>query len=87
MDRLSIRLDLELWGTNHCVTMTKFFFSGAELDFLVNEAASRAVRRVSVALQTGYGENTTSHKTYEASLAKFYEVSNNSKKVWKPSTS
>jgi len=53
-------------------------FSGAELEFLVNEAAIRAVRRVSSALQKG-----TSHKDivphveardFEESLRSFYDT-------------
>lgn len=49
-------------------------FSGAELEFLVNEAAIRAVRRVSSALQGG-NTNVTPHvmaEDFEASLENFF---------------
>ena len=49
-------------------------FSGAELEFLVNEAAIRAVRRVSSAIQGG-NTNITPHvkaEDFEASLDNFF---------------
>jgi cell division protease FtsH len=53
-------------------------FSGAELEFLVNEAAIRAVRRVSAALRQGVGaSDITPHVDaldFEASLVAFYET-------------
>jgi cell division protease FtsH len=55
-------------------------FSGAELEFLVNEAAIRAVRRVSAALQRSEGHpssDITPHveaEDFEASLANFIET-------------
>lgn len=53
-------------------------FSGAELEFLVNEAAIRAVRRVSSALQQGtHSKDITPHVEagdFEASLLNFYET-------------
>jgi cell division protease FtsH len=52
-------------------------FSGAELEYLVNEAAIRAVRRVSTALREGHGEDITPHvesKDFEESLTDFYET-------------
>ena len=53
-------------------------FSGAELEFLVNEAAIRAVRRVSSALRQGVGTaDITPHvgaEDFEASLVSFYET-------------
>jgi len=69
-------------------------FSGAELEFLVNEAAIRAVRRVSAALRAGvHGSDITPHveaADFEASLASFYEtrrpnsgVAEIWKKVWR----
>ena len=51
-------------------------FSGAELEFLVNEAAIRAVRRVSSAIQTG-STNVTPHvkpEDFEASLQNFFST-------------
>ena len=51
-------------------------FSGAELEFLVNEAAIRAVRRVSTALREGE-EHVTPHVNahdFEDSLASFHET-------------
>jgi len=49
-------------------------FSGAELEFLVNEAAIRAVRRVSSAIQTGNTKITPHVKPedFEASLESFF---------------
>lgn len=50
-------------------------FSGAELEFLVNEAAIRAVRRVSSALREGKSAGITPHvrpEDFEASLANFF---------------
>jgi ATP-dependent metalloprotease FtsH len=70
-------------------------FSGAELEFLVNEAAIRAVRRVSTALQRGIsGADIVPHveaKDFEESLRSFYEtrkpkgssVNDIFKNVWK----
>jgi len=53
-------------------------FSGADLEFLVNEAAIRAVRRVSAALKDGkVASDITPHveaADFEASLANFYET-------------
>ena len=52
-------------------------FSGAELEFLVNEAAIRAVRRVSAALREGQTTGITPHvlaEDFEASLANFYST-------------
>jgi AAA+ superfamily predicted ATPase len=54
-------------------------FSGAELEFLVNEAAIRAVRRVSLALQQGTTAigDIVPHveaKDFEESLRSFYET-------------
>lgn len=49
-------------------------FSGAELEFLVNEAAIRAVRRVSVS-QEYHNKNITPHveaRDFEESLASFF---------------
>ncbi|KAL3929550.1 MAG: hypothetical protein SGBAC_012160 [Bacillariaceae sp.] len=66
-------------------------FSGAELEFLVNEAAIRAVRRVSSALREG-NTNVSSHvlaEDFESSLVSFLssrkpksDVSKAWKKVW-----
>jgi cell division protease FtsH len=50
-------------------------FSGAELEYLVNEAAIRAVRRVSSALREGKLTGVTPHvlaEDFESSLANFY---------------
>jgi SpoVK/Ycf46/Vps4 family AAA+-type ATPase len=49
-------------------------FSGAELEFLVNEAAIRAVRRVSSAIQAGNTKVTPHVKPedFEASLQNFF---------------
>jgi ATP-dependent Zn protease len=50
-------------------------FSGAELEYLVNEAAIRAVRRVSSALREGRVAGVTPHvlaEDFESSLANFY---------------
>eukprot|EP00535_Pseudo-nitzschia_heimii_P000715 CAMPEP_0197180306 /NCGR_PEP_ID=MMETSP1423-20130617/4958_1 /TAXON_ID=476441 /ORGANISM="Pseudo-nitzschia heimii, Strain UNC1101" /LENGTH=594 /DNA_ID=CAMNT_0042630361 /DNA_START=115 /DNA_END=1899 /DNA_ORIENTATION=- len=51
-------------------------FSGAELEFLVNESAIRAVRRVSTSLRNGESDTSiTPHvcaRDFEASLANFY---------------
>ena len=49
-------------------------FSGAELEFLVNEAAIRAVRRVSSALREGEAQITPHVRAddFEASLQNFY---------------
>lgn len=50
-------------------------FSGAELEFLVNEAAIRAVRRVSSALREGKTTGVTPHvraEDFEASLQNFF---------------
>lgn len=52
-------------------------FSGAELEFLVNEAAIRAVRRVSSALKEGGSDGITPHvraEDFEASLQNFYST-------------
>lgn len=53
-------------------------FSGAELEYLVNEAAIRAVRRVSASLRHGVGAaDITPHvgaEDFEASLTAFYET-------------
>jgi len=53
-------------------------FSGAELEFLVNEAAIRAVRRVSAALQKGTPQQDivphVEAKDFEESLRSFYET-------------
>jgi cell division protease FtsH len=53
-------------------------FSGAELEFLVNEAAIRAVRRVSTALQQNIPTNDiTPHVSsidFEESIRNFYET-------------
>ena len=63
-------------------------FSGAELEFLVNEAAIRAVRRVSSALRDG-DVGVTPHvraEDFEASLANFYATrkpKNGVSDVWK----
>lgn len=68
-------------------------FSGAELEFLVNEAAIRAVRRVSAHLREGVKEkDITPHvqaSDFEDSLANFFATRrpNNGglfKNVWKP---
>mmetsp|Transcript_35067 Transcript_35067/g.84905 ORF Transcript_35067/g.84905 Transcript_35067/m.84905 type:complete len:568 (-) Transcript_35067:3219-4922(-) len=66
-------------------------FSGAELEFLVNEAAIRAVRRVSAALREG-NMNVSSHvlaEDFENSLGSFWnsrkpksDVSKAWKRVW-----
>jgi ATP-dependent Zn protease len=70
-------------------------FSGAELEYLVNEAAIRAVRRVSAALQRGKSAtDITPHveaADFEESLKSFYEtrkprggrVNDLLKNVWK----
>lgn len=50
-------------------------FSGAELEYLVNEAAIRAVRRVSSALREGKVTGVTPHvlaEDFEASIGNFY---------------
>lgn len=61
-------------------------FSGAELEFLVNEAAIRAVRRVSSALaQNQHANDIVPHveaEDFEASLANFYETRKSKKGVW-----
>jgi ATP-dependent Zn protease len=64
-------------------------FSGAELEFLVNEAAIRAVRRVSTALRQG-DVGVTPHaraEDFELSLQNFYNTrkpkSNNVNDMWK----
>jgi SpoVK/Ycf46/Vps4 family AAA+-type ATPase len=53
-------------------------FSGAELEFLVNEAAIRAVRRVSAALREGTStKDITPHveaADFEDSLRNFYQT-------------
>ena len=53
-------------------------FSGAELEFLVNEAAIRAVRRVSSALQSGVSQQDiiphVEASDFENSLRSFYET-------------
>ncbi|CAJ1964193.1 unnamed protein product [Cylindrotheca closterium] len=66
-------------------------FSGAELEFLVNEAAIRAVRRVSSAMRKG-NSNVSSHvlaEDFEGSLESFWssrkpksDVSRAWKRVW-----
>lgn len=57
--------------------------SGAELEFLVNEAAIRAVRRVSSALQKGADPKSippnVEAEDFEASLTNFYETRRSSK--------
>lgn len=70
-------------------------FSGAELEFLVNEAAIRAVRRVSSALQQGISTTDivphVEARDFEDSLKSFYEtrkpksssVNDILKNVWK----
>ncbi|GKY99305.1 hypothetical protein MPSEU_000885600 [Mayamaea pseudoterrestris] len=67
-------------------------FSGAELEYLVNEAAIRAVRRVSAALREGEAGEITAHvdaRDFEESLADFFETRRNNgamnllKNVWK----
>lgn len=70
-------------------------FSGAELEFLVNEAAIRAVRRVSSALQRGTPQQDivphVEARDFEESLRSFYEtrkpkgggVNDILKNVWK----
>jgi SpoVK/Ycf46/Vps4 family AAA+-type ATPase len=69
-------------------------FSGAELEFLVNEAAIRAVRRVSAALQKGVHTNDivphVEATDFEQSLRNFYDtrkpkggVNEIFKNVWK----
>jgi cell division protease FtsH len=66
-------------------------FSGAELEYLVNEAAIRAVRRVSSALRDGHSQDITPHveaRDFEESLADFFETRRNQgginllKNVW-----
>lgn len=63
-------------------------FSGAELEFLVNEAAIRAVRRVSSALRNG-NSGVTSNVTvedFESSLANFFitrKPKSNVNELWK----
>jgi cell division protease FtsH len=63
-------------------------FSGAELEFLVNEAAIRAVRRVSSALREG-DVHVTPHvltEDFEASVENFYATrkpKNGVSDVWK----
>lgn len=64
-------------------------FSGAELEFLVNEAAIRAVRRVSSAIRVG-NEKVIPHvqaEDFESSLQNFYSTrkpkSNNVNEMWK----
>jgi cell division protease FtsH len=52
-------------------------FSGAELEYLVNEAAIRAVRRVSSALQQGKVQDITPHVSandFESSMQNFFET-------------
>jgi cell division protease FtsH len=52
-------------------------FSGAELEFLVNEAAIRAVRRVSASIRTGDSEGITPHvnaEDFEDSLQNFFNT-------------
>ena len=67
-------------------------FSGAELEYLVNEAAIRAVRRVSASLRDGHVNDITPHveaRDFEDSLSDFYETRRNMggmsflKSVWK----
>lgn len=50
--------------------------SGAELEFIVNEAAIRAVRRVSASLRQGTDPGTphVDAKDFEASVANFFET-------------
>jgi cell division protease FtsH len=61
-------------------------FSGAELEFLVNEAAIRAVRRVSAALRQGAGTNDivphVEASDFEQALVSFYET-RKKKNPWK----
>jgi cell division protease FtsH len=55
-------------------------FSGAELEYLVNEAAIRAVRRVSASLRDGHAQDITPHvdsRDFEESLSDFYETRRN----------
>jgi ATP-dependent 26S proteasome regulatory subunit len=58
--------------------------SGAELEYIVNEAAIRAVRRVSVELNQGVDKTkvytTVYTKDFEASVESFFESRNAKKK-------
>jgi ATP-dependent Zn protease len=58
--------------------------SGAELEYIVNEAAIRAVRRVSVELNQGVDktkvDTTVYTKDFEASVKSFFESRNAKKK-------
>mmetsp|Transcript_27261 Transcript_27261/g.76556 ORF Transcript_27261/g.76556 Transcript_27261/m.76556 type:complete len:184 (-) Transcript_27261:18-569(-) len=61
-------------------------FSGAELEFLVNEAAIRAVRRVTAALQNNNGNNPdvavhVQPEDFESSLRNFYDTRKPQKNV------
>jgi ATP-dependent Zn protease len=57
--------------------------SGAELEMIVNEAAIRAVRRVSNQLNEGIGENSLDTTVYpqdfEASVESFFQSRNKKK--------
>ncbi len=67
-------------GVDNCIDLSAIAaltsgFSGAELEYLVNEAAIRAVRRVSAALREGKATGITPHvlaEDFEASLANFF---------------
>jgi cell division protease FtsH len=62
-------------------------FSGAELEFLVNEAAIRAVRRVSSALMKGVGTNDivphVEAMDFEQALVSFFETRKKRTNPWK----
>merc|ERR1711935_1275252 len=62
-------------------------FSGAELEFLVNESAIRAVRRVSTSLRNGKSDtNITPHvnaEDFESSLQNFFDTRRSKGGVWK----
>lgn len=62
-------------------------FSGAELEFLVNESAIRAVRRVSASLREGAPDtNVTPHvnaEDFESSLQNFFNTRRSKGGVWK----
>lgn len=83
----------ENWVDLSAIAVMTEGFSGAELEFLVNEAAIRAVRRVSAALQKGtIHQNIVPHvvaNDFEESLKNFYEtrrkpsVNDILKNVWK----
>ena len=64
-------------------------FSGAELEFIVNEAAIRAVRRVSSAIRQNKEASTVPHvnaEDFEASLQSFFATrkpKGNMNDIWK----